>query len=98
MSPATVIPTSQRHQLPYGLENACQRISSFEKKPASGGMPAIASVATMNVVDVAGRCFRSPPIFRMSWMPPIAWMTLPEPRKRHALKNACVIRWKMPAA
>ena len=27
----------------------------------------------------------------------IAWITLPDPRKRHALKAACVIRWKKPA-
>src|SRR5205807_9928465 len=25
-------------------------------------------------------------------------MTLPEPRNSSALKNACVVRWKMPAA
>ena len=28
----------------------------------------------------------------------IAWMTLPEPRNSRALKNAWVVRWKMPAA
>src|SRR5262249_43906081 len=33
-----------------------------------------------------------------SWMRAcIAWMTLPAPRKRHALKNACVRTWKNPA-
>ena len=61
-------------------------------------MPAMASVATMNVVEVAGSFSRSPPIFRMSCSPLMAWMTLPEPRKRHALKKACVIRWRMLAA
>ena len=29
--------------------HVCQRISSLEKKPANGGMPAIASVATSMV-------------------------------------------------
>ena len=90
---------AQSAVLPCGLENACHRISSFEKKPASGGMPAIASVAIEErlVGDRHATC-RSPPIFRMSCSPPMAWMTLPEPRKRQALKKACVIRWKMPAA
>ena len=96
--PATSTATTQRSPLPNVLDHACQRISSFEKKPASGGQPAMASVATRNVRDVAGRCDQRPPIFRMSCSPPMAWMTLPAPRKRHALKNACVIRWKMPAA
>ena len=32
----------------------------------------------------------------MSCSPDIAWITLPEPRKSSALKNACVIKWKMP--
>jgi hypothetical protein len=31
------------------LANENQRISSFEKKPASGGMPAIAAVAIAKV-------------------------------------------------
>ena len=73
-------------------------ISSFDMKPANGGMPAIANVATRNVMKVIGILCRSPPILRMSCSPPIAWMTEPEPRKRQALKNACVIRWKTPAA
>jgi hypothetical protein len=33
----------------------------------------------------------------MSCSPDIPWMTLPEPRKRRALKNAWVPRWKIPA-
>ena len=83
---------------PNGLEYAFQRISSFEKKPAVSGVPAIAMVAMRNVQKVVGILSFKPPIFRMSCSPLMPWMTLPEPRKRHALKNACVTRWKMPAA
>jgi hypothetical protein len=79
------------------LKNALARISSFEKKPASGGMPAIASVAMSIVARVDGMYFARPPIFFMSCSPEQPWMTDPEPRKRHALKNACVIRWKIAA-
>ncbi len=66
------------------------RISSLLKKPARGGMPAIASVPTRKVQKVQGIFFRRPPILRMSCSPDIAWMTEPEPRKRSALKKACV--------
>ena len=72
------------------LANANHRISSLEKNPASGGMPAMAAVATANVTNVTGMRFASPPILRMSCSPPSAWMTLPAPRNRQALKNACV--------
>jgi hypothetical protein len=34
----------------------------------------------------------------MSCSPASAWITAPEQRKSSALKNACVNRWKMPAA
>ena len=42
------------------------------KKPASGGMPAIASVPIIIVAKVIGMCFRSPPIFSMSCSPAMA--------------------------
>ncbi|OQC34548.1 MAG: hypothetical protein BWX64_02758 [Acidobacteria bacterium ADurb.Bin051] len=67
------------------------------KKPASGGIPAIATVATRNVPYVAGSTFARPPIFRMSCSPDSAWITEPAPRKSSALKNACVPRWKIAA-
>ena len=54
----------------------------------------MATVEIMNVQNVSGILSLRPPILRMSCSSPIAWMTLPEPRNRHALKNACVIRWK----
>ena len=47
---------------------------------------------------VHGSCGVRPPIRRMSCSPDSAWITEPAPRKSSALKNACVIRWKMPAA
>jgi hypothetical protein len=43
-------------------------------------------------------------MLRMSWTRPvvdatacIAWITEPAPRKRQALKKACVMTWKKPA-
>ena len=85
-----------------------QMISSFEKKPANGQTPAIASVPIHIVIHVIGIHRRSPPMFRMSWASQsrcvwwnascMAWITAPEPRNSRALKNACVMRWKTPAA
>ncbi len=43
-------------------------------------------------------CFFSPPILRMSCSPEHAWMTEPDPKNRHALKNAWVKTWKIAAA
>ena len=70
--------------------HAAARISSFEKKPASGGTPEIAMQAISIVMRVCGMYLRRPPILRMSCSPP-------HPRKRQALKNACVITWKIAA-
>ncbi len=90
-------PTAQKIQLPYWLENALQRISSLLKKPAKGGMPAMAKVAAVIVQKVHGMCLRRPPMRRMSCSPPRAWITEPAPRNSKPLKKAWVIRWKMPA-
>ena len=68
------------------------------KNPDSGKMPAIASVPIIIVAKVTGMYFCSPPIRRMSCSPAIACITDPLPRKSSALKNACVIRWNVPAA
>ena len=38
---------------------------------------------------------RNPPMSPIIWLC-TAWMTDPAPRKRQALKNACVNRWNMP--
>jgi hypothetical protein len=78
---------------PRSLAKANQRISSLEKNPASGGSPAIAAVAMAKVTKVTGIFLARPPIFRRSCSPDSAWMTLPAPRNRQALKNACVVRW-----
>ena len=40
---------------------------------------------------------RSPPNCRTSMTPPIACITLPAERNSRALKNACVIKWNIPA-
>jgi hypothetical protein len=104
------IPSSEAREnaeCPSAPSQAAPMISSLEKKPAKGGTPAMASVANSIVQKVTGRYFRSPPMLRMScasaglcvacraWC--MEWITAPEPRKRHALKKACVIRWKTPA-
>ena len=60
-------------------------------------MPASARVATRNVAWVIGIFLRRPPISRMSKVWWQAWLTEPAPRKRQALKNACVNRWNTPA-
>ena len=77
------------------LANANHRISSFDQKPASGGIPAIADRRDRERPNVTGIFFASPPILRMSCSPESAWITLPAPRNRQALKNACVTTWKM---
>ncbi len=51
----------------------------------------------MNVPAVIGMYFRSPPMRRMSCSSCMPWITEPAPRNSNALKNACVIMWKMPA-
>jgi len=65
--------------------------------PVSMPIEAMATAAQTRVANVMGVLRRSPPILRMSCSPLQAWMTLPAPRNRSALKKACVTRWKMPA-
>ena len=72
-------------------------MASFEKKPESGTMPVMASVATRKVFAVDGILLHRPPMFRMSRSSCMACMTLPAPRKRQALKKAWVMRWYTPA-
>src|ERR1044071_4327387 len=78
------------------------RISSLEKNPENGKMPAIARHDTRNVACVIGSLARSPPIVMMSpgvFEPScsIACITEPAPRNRQALKNAWVPRGKIAA-
>ena len=101
------------YSVPKGFDSApaqaavYQMISSLEKKPAKGQIPAIARVAIHMTTHVTGMYLRSPPMLRMScssrwpsawcaaWC--MEWMTAPAPRKRSALKNECVTRWKTAA-
>ena len=81
-----------------GLDaRANNRISSFDQKPANGGTPAIANQPTMNVAAVTGINLRNAPIQRMSCSWCMPWITDPDPRNSSALKNACVIMWKIAA-
>src|SRR5262245_19955050 len=74
------------------------RIWSLLWKPAvMSGTPAIEQHAIRYVQPVIGSFFQSPPMRVMSCSWWQAWITEPEPRKRQALKNACVTRWKRPA-
>ena len=76
---------------------AFPRIKSLLMNPANGKIPAMASAAMSMVQYVMGIFFESAPIFRMSCSPETAWITLPAARKSKPLKNACVIKWKIPA-
>src|ERR1700674_4344611 len=92
-------PMNQRNRYaPPSEDHACQRISSFERNPANGGMPAIANVAGNMVQCVMGMRLCRSPMLRMSCSPLMAWITEPDPRKSSALKNAWVKTWKTPAA
>ena len=71
-------------------------ISSFEKKPLSGQMPAMARQAMRNVMCVTGIYRRRPPMADISLLC-TAWMMLPAPRNNNALNMAWVNRWNMPA-
>src|SRR3981081_2988477 len=92
---AVITPISQKTQLP--CEYVFQRISSLLQNPASGGIPAIASVAIPMVKNVHGIYDLSPPIFRISCSPPTAWITDPAARKRRPLKNAGATKRTLPA-
>ena len=87
---------AQRAGEPFGALQATQRISSLEKKPAKGGIPQSARLASRKVMKVRGIFFASPPIWRISSTPCRAWITAPAPKNRQALKNAWVVRWNMP--
>src|SRR5690242_6782665 len=76
---------------------AAARIASLLKNPENGGMPEIATHAQHIVQNVIGIFLRRPPIWRMSCSPSSAWITLPAPRNRSALKNACVTTCHTPA-
>src|SRR2546425_1285872 len=66
--------------------------ASATPKPPKGMMPARARERKSIAFEVTGIGFERPPISRMSFVW-TAWMTLPAPRKRRALKNAWLKRW-----
>ena len=72
-------------------------MSSFDQKPANGGMPEMASQPTRKVTAVTGMYRRRAPILFMSCSSCSPWITAPAPRNRRALKNAWVTMWKMEA-
>ena len=51
----------------------------------------------MKAANVNGIALRKPPMSLRFWLPAIAEISEPAAMKSSALKNACVIRWKMPA-
>ena len=57
-----------------------------------------AMAPTVNATNVNGIARRKPPILSSDCSPPMAPITEPAPMNRRALKNACVMRWKRPAA
>ena len=76
----------QREDLVLG-EEARERRDARQREAADDHAP-----------YVNGITLRKPDIRLRSWLPPIAAMTEPAAMKSSALKNACVIRWNMPAA
>ena len=59
---------------PWARAKTEPSISSFEKKPESGGMPEIASVAIHIRTNVTGRKRLSPPMLRMSCASSSLWV------------------------
>ena len=70
----------------------------MEKNPDVPGKPARARAPMIITVAVNGIALRRPPMRSMSWVPAIAEITEPADMNRSALKKACDIRWKKPAA
>ena len=72
------------------------RISSFEKKPEKGGIPAIAKHAIRKVMCVMGMYLRSQPMADISLLC-TAWMIQPAPRNKSALNIAWMEGWNIDA-
>ncbi len=96
----TPLNTAQYATVWPGVVDACTASisASFEKKPEKPGKPINASVPITEVQNVIGMYLHKPPILRMSCSWCIAMITEPAAKNSSALKNACVIKWKMPAA
>ena len=74
--------------------NSIARISSFEKTPQNGITPDSARPPTIKQRVRQGHRLAEPPICRGPAFASIARINQPATKKRSALKNACVIRWK----
>ena len=70
----------------------------MEKNPANGGTPASARPPITMQPNVNGITLRKPPILSRFCSPAIAAITEPAAMNSSALKKACVMRWKRPAA
>ncbi len=70
----------------------------MEKKPENGGTPDSARPPMTMQPNVNGIARRKPPILSRFCWPAIAAISEPAAMKSSALKNACVMRWKRPAA
>ncbi len=70
----------------------------MEKKPENGGTPDSARPPITMQPNVNGIALRKPPILSRFCWPAIAAITEPAAMNSSALKNACVMRWNMPAA
>ncbi len=79
-----------------------QRIAGAVREKAVKGALSCAEAerigATAKVAKVTGMRLASPPILVMSCSPCRAWITLPDPRNRQALKKAWVTTWKIATA
>ena len=70
------------------LQGIVAKVESLESQPENAGTPEIASDAHRMVQKVTGILERRPPMRRISCSPPSAWITLPAPKNRRALKKA----------
>src|SRR2546426_11171259 len=73
------------------------RISSLLKKPARGGIPAMARVAIKKVRAVAGIFSPNGPHFGVVWSPGGAGVTPPGPRERGGFEKRWGITREKPA-
>ena len=90
--------TIQNPGEPLAALQAPQMIQSLLKAPAvTNGNPASEHPAITNVQKAKGRRVRNPPIRKILCSSCKALMTMPAARNSSALKNACVMKWKMAA-
>src|SRR6185312_4137037 len=79
------------------MAEALLAMEGHEEQPEENGVATRASPPIQQVTAVIGMYLPRPPILRMSCSWCIPMMTEPAARNSSALKNACVIRWKIAA-